>query len=216
MNNPNKVLFLDIETASNYKSFSEFEKKNKELYKILYLKKKEDIKEFYEQKAGLSPVYGRITCLSMAYYLDDELVMKTFTGEEKTILEESYKGFVNASRGQYSICGYNVLNFDIPWLNVKMIKHGIEVPHILSNVDKKPWEMNVFDIYSQLNMKSMSLAELAYEFGVSVPVLNGIEMNTFYWNNEIDKIIEHCESDVKSTAEIYKLIYNKKQKPKTY
>jgi len=153
-----------------------------------------------------------ITCLTLGYFVDDELVLKSFTGNEKDILENAYTGIVNASRAQYMLCGYNILNFDIPWLNIKMMKYGMEVPNLLSVIDKKPWDMNVFDIYSQINMKNISLIEMCTELNIDIPVHSGKEMSKYYWNGEIDKIQEHCESDVKATVQLYKIIYKQKQK----
>ncbi|MFW6009220.1 MAG: ribonuclease H-like domain-containing protein [archaeon] len=202
MNKPELVLYFDIETASKYKTVEEFESNEKEMYKRFFNKY-----DSYD-KASINPAYGLITCISLGYYVNNKLKIKSFVGEEEEILKNSYKGFVQAHNKQYSLCGYNIKNFDLPWLNIKMLKYGLKIPGILSLFDKKPWELNIFDPYLELNTRSLSLYELTNDLGITSPVLHGNEMNNFYWNNEIDKIIYHCESDLKSIAELYKTIYN--------
>jgi hypothetical protein len=68
--------------------------------------------------------------------------------------------------------------------------------------------MNVFDIYKELKMKNITLTEICYELGVNPPIYSGKHMNEYYWENKTFEIQEHCESDVRATAEVYTTIYN--------
>jgi predicted PolB exonuclease-like 3'-5' exonuclease len=204
------ILYLDIETSSKYKNLEEFQNKDKSLFEVFNNKfyNKEITDDFYKQESPLNPTFGKITCISMAYELEGEFKIRSFTGDEKEILENCYNTFVNSSNSQYKLCGYNLINFDMPWINIKMLKYKLKIPGLFSIFEKKPWELNVFDIYNEIKLRNVSLIELCHELGIKVPVHRGIQMDEYYWNGEIDKIIEHCESDVESVYKVYKIIYD--------
>jgi 3'-5' exonuclease len=212
MNNYKKVLYLDIETATKYENIEALksnDKKGFELLKMKYSKSEREItlEEYYLTKCTVLPAFSKIVCLCLGYYVDDNLVIKSFDGKEKDILTESLTVFDNAGKGLYSVCGYYLKKFDIPWIVLKMLKYKIKVPKVLTFFDKKPWEVPVFDLYDELNARYWSLAEVSYELGVDVPQFGGSEVNEMYYGGNQSDIVIHCESDVKSTTEIYKVIY---------
>lgn len=213
MNNPKKVLYLDIETTTNYKDIDELKNNSLEEFNLLLEKynktnKEKLIEDYYKEKATVFPSFSKIVCLSLGYYHNGNLVIKSFIGDEKKILNDSYLAFKNASNGLYSVCGYYLKMFDIPWLNLKYLKYNIKIPKILNTINKKPWEVPVFDIYDELNARYWSLAEISHELGINVPIYSGNDVYNMYYNNNIEDIKVHCESDIKSTAKIYKIIYD--------
>jgi predicted PolB exonuclease-like 3'-5' exonuclease len=215
MNNPNKILFIDIETVPKYKNLEEMENVDKFLYNMFLTKFEKsnsdlNFKEFYIKKASVIPTYGKIVCLTLAYYTDNKLTIKSFYGnEEQEILEESYLGINNASKMQYQLCGYYIKNFDIPWINLKMLKYGLKVPGLISTINKKPWEINAFDIYDELKSNYWTLSELCYELNIKTPDFKGSEVYDFYYKeNNLKDIVIHCETDVKATVDLYNYIYN--------
>jgi len=213
MNKPEKVLYLDIETTTKYKDIDELKNNSNVEFELLlkkYNKTNKDklLQEYYIEKATIFPSFSKIVCLSIGYYVNGKLNIKSFTNNEKDILNKSYKAFENASKGLYSVCGYYIKMFDIPWLNLKYLKYNIKIPKILNSINKKPWEVPVFDIYEELNAKYWSLSEISHELNINIPKYSGNDVYNMYYSNDINGVIEHCESDIKATAKIYKIIYN--------
>lgn len=223
MNKPITTLFLDIETVSEFENYAEFKEKS-EKFEYFQRKYRDDFpqihplqenghpdfneyNDFYKTKAPLNPFYGKIVCVSLGYFYNDEETIKSFTGTEEEIINKIYKGFNKASNLQYMLCGFNINFFDIPWLNYKFIKNDVKVPNILRCFNKKPWEINSFDIHQEIKTRNVSLIEMAYDFVGYKQDFTGKEMDQFYWNGEIEKVVEHCEADVKSTIKLYQKIY---------
>ena len=220
LNNPENVLFFDIETAGDEKNISYLTDRAKDLFIRRYEKRSnngnfwggETPEEAYLKKCSLIPIYGRIVCISLGYIKNDDMKIKSFTGDESDILKNSSVHFNNANNLQWSLCGYNIKNFDIPWLNHKFVRHGIKIPYFISTIGKKPWELNVFDLfeYSSSNTDYPSFDEMCHEWGISSPKteMSGDKVHEYFWDGRIDEISRYCQSDVRACIEMYLKIYN--------
>ncbi|MEZ5011231.1 MAG: hypothetical protein R2744_06350 [Bacteroidales bacterium] len=73
--------------------------------------------------------------------------LKSFYGEnEKSILEDFTVMLNNFATGKDALlCAHNGKEFDFPFLARRMIIHGMDIPPILDNAGKKPWEINLLD-----------------------------------------------------------------------
>jgi DNA polymerase elongation subunit (family B) len=224
---PNNMLYFDIETCGQYKDYSDFLEKDPigaKLFENKYNKRKstnkwiETIDVEYLNRCSLMPQFGKICCISFGYV--SNLKVKIFSyssNDESEIILKSKKVFNKANDMQWTICGYNLKNFDIPWVNHKFIKYGLNIPHILSTMNKKPWEYNIFDIYEYWNSGNadyISLDETCYELGVESPkqIMKGSDVHHYFWNeSKLDLIENYCELDVKSCIDIYNIIYERNQ-----
>ena len=94
----------------------------------------------------------------------------------------------------------------------KLHKYGIQPASILSVYGKKPWEMRVVDMADDWKQKfawTSSFDEVCYEIGVPSPKqeLNGSEVHSAFWNGDVEKIKNYCESDVKASLRVADIIY---------
>jgi len=213
--NYKNLFYFDIETVSRYKNISELEKNDKRGYE-LFLKKikrksirfqewNDDKDTIYKNKSSLIPEYGKIVCVSMAYYKNDELKIKSvYNDDEQEIVIEVNNIFNNISKNTtFGLCGYYIKGFDIPWLNKKMMKYELKIPSILKTFNIKPWNMNVYDLSeiwkSNGTLEHSSFDEMLFELNVDSPKENmsGEDCSSVYWgDNDLEKIKIYCENDV--------------------
>jgi hypothetical protein len=218
--NISRFLYFDIETVGKYKDITELKINEPKLYQLLEKKfsnkgdrerwESETIETLYERICSLIPEYGKIVCISYGRVnKNGEFVVKSSIGEEKDILLEAQKIFNDALDKKIIPSGFNILLFDLPYINKKMMKYGIRIPYNILLSDKKPWNVGVLDLsdtWRGTGRYWSSLDEVTYELGVESPKgeLSGDKVHHEFWyNNNIQKIKKYCEGDVKALKNIH-------------
>ena len=168
-------------------------------------------------KSPVIPEYGKIVCVTMSYFKKDILKTKSiYNHDEESLINDVHKIFTNISNNTtFGLCGYYIKGFDIPWLNKKMLKYNLIIPQILRTYNIKPWDMNVYDLSeiwkSNGTIEPSSFDEMLYELGLDSPksIMSGGDTNIVYWEeNNIEKIKDYCENDVKSCVDASLKIHN--------
>jgi DNA polymerase elongation subunit (family B) len=219
------ILFLDIETVSQFKAFDELDEQGKSLWerkhKILSNRSITDVDYApdmsYTERAGIFAEFGKIVCISVGFLKLEkhpEFRVKSFAGhDEKEILTDFSKlmdrHFDNPKKD--FICGHNIREFDIPYLCRRMLVLGIKFPKLLDVSGKKPWELDYLLDTMQLwkfgdykNYTSLNL--LSYLHGIPSPKddIDGSQVGSVYYNeNGIDRIAAYCEKDVITVAKLF-------------
>ena len=218
-----KLLYFDLETASQYSSLEELKEFNPRLYEAW--KKREDYhrksneelrdkdsNEIYMDKSPLEAEFGKIICASFGV-MEDNFQKRFITfcsDDEMEILENCKKILINSENKRFRMCGHNIKSFDIPYLGKRMIYNKITPPASLIVWNKKPWEINVVDtteVFSfgnYLQGKYLGLELLTCCLGVDSPKneLEGSKVNSFYWDEkDLETIKRYCEADVDSVIE---------------
>lgn len=161
------IVFLDIETTSQYPRFEDMPAHKK----LLFLKRfKEDFKKLkddlmepddalvieklYDNKAPLFAEFGKIICISGLRIMDSEsLKYKTVSivneSEEQLLLDflKTFKSIAECAdpaKGKDYICAHNGLMFDFPYMSKRMIANGIPLPAMFDFAESKPWELAHF------------------------------------------------------------------------
>lgn len=219
-----ELFHFDIETVSEYKDFNAFksaDQKGAELFENKYRKmewesKYDSIEKAYLENAPIISTYGKICCISFGY-VDNEGVSRisSYYGNEEIEIVTQFNDLLKKiEKKSFSLCGFRVLYFDIPWILHKLHKYEIEPASIIYLYDKKPWETRIVDLSDDWKSRfawSFSFDELVYELGINSPkdLMNGSQVHEFYWNNKIEEIKTYCEKDVKASIEVSKRIYKK-------
>jgi len=219
-------LFLDVETATGYRSFEDLETENPRLadlwskrakyYRTVY----EDMNglsdsEIYKEKATLEPEFSRVVCVSFGVLQESGQVrMTSFYGDdEEEILTKCAKVFNNAHVKSMKLAGHNIKGFDIPCLGKSMI-YKLSSPELPPNLviwDKKPWEIpyldtsEVFSFGSWSHQKYLSLDLLACSLGIQSPKddMDGSKVSEYFWSTgDCEKIKEYCERDVQTVIDV--------------
>jgi hypothetical protein len=223
--NYNELLYIDIETAGKYPDLETLKDNDIRGYE-LFLRKldrkgvqytdwKEDPNSVYLSKSSLIPEFGRVVCVSMAIVKDDKVQMISVCDEdEQFIIEKVHKTLMKFSYNTlYSLCGYYIKGFDIPWLNRKFLEYGLQIPKMLQAFNVKPWEMSIVDIAdvwkSNGTLESVSFDEMLYTLGIESPksVIAGKDVHNCFWvDKNLNKIKTYCEADVMSCVKAAKKI----------
>jgi len=215
------LFIFDIETVPQYQSFEELEKNNKLLADVwknkFSLRFTKDgsltYEEAYIQKAALYPEFGKIICISFGKIFENEEIKlhnvsigDSDFDEHKFLLKIANIFRKNDTR---SLSGFNVVNFDIPYLYKKFIIHEISIPNQFKVQNLKPWEYKFYDLmkYYMFNSYDMiSLNLLCISLGIESPkeLMDGGDVLDYFYNKkDLSKIGEYCNKDVESVAKIF-------------
>ncbi len=216
------ILFLDIETVPEQKEFDALNAEKQALWeqKSQYQRKDEiSAKEFYE-RAGIWAEFGKIICISVGYFAvkGDERSFRvtSFHGDEIQLLKK-FKNLLieNFSKVKHLLCAHNGKEFDFPYIARRMLIHQIELPYKLNLFGKKPWEvphLDTMELWKFGDYKHYtSLKLMANVLGIPSPkedMDGSMVREVFYDDNDLDRIIEYCELDVITTAQVFLRLRN--------
>ncbi len=212
--NLSKILFLDIETVSQYPSYNDLDERAKELWdkKARYIKSsEEDTAESLYSRAAIYAEFGKIIVVSVGFFNGNEFRIKSFYGDdEKILLEELVQLLQRFYNLQDDIlCAHNGKEFDFPYLSRRMLINGISLPYILQIAGKKPWEIRHIDtmeLWKFGDFKSYtSLDLLTYIFDIPTPKddIDGSMVGKIYWEeNDLERIKNYCQKDVLAIAQL--------------
>lgn len=221
--NLNNILFLDIETVSEYKNWSDIPDVLKKLFedKTKYKRKEEFSAEEYYHKAGIWAEFGKIICISVAYFVDrnnkKELRVTSFANEEEKILLSDFKNLLNEhfNKEYHLLCAHNGKEFDFPYISRRMIINQMELPSQLNLFGKKPWEiqhLDTLDLWKFGDYKHYtSLKLLTHILNIPSPKddIDGSEVGKVYYEEgNLDRIIQYCEKDTVAVAQLLLRFHN--------
>ena len=214
------ILFLDIETVSQYPSYDALPDGWKELWtrkaEQLLRNKEDQTPETIYGRSAIYAEFGKIVCISCGIISGSgdskKLLIKSFAGTDEI---EILKGFCDmitkwsVDTTRY-LCGHNGKEFDFPYLCRRMVINDVCIPSVLSISGKKPWEVNHLDtmeLWKFGDYKSYtSLNLLAHVLGIPTPKddIDGSMVGHIYWNSQdIKRIAEYCQKDVITLTQIY-------------
>jgi hypothetical protein len=218
------ILFLDIETVSQYATFDEVPEEWKGLWRhkaeVLLRDKQPVVPEDIYGRAAIYAEFGKIICISCGYLsgsgTDKRLTLKSFYGDDEKILLGQFSEMLRkwGSDGQRYLCAHNGKEFDFPYLCRRMIIHRMAIPPMLNLSGKKPWEIphiDTMDLWKFGEYKSfISLNLLAHALGVPTPKddIDGSQVGDVYWSQrDLPRIVTYCQKDVATVAQVYLRIY---------
>ena len=214
-----RILFLDIETAPMVAEFDDLP----EHFKPLWEKKANRLKNEEELSAadlfdrgGIYAEFGKIICISAGFFYKDEdqltLRIKSFFGQDEKEILADFSALLNEhfNSAAHYLCAHNGKEFDFPYLSRRMLINGVELPYLLDNFGKKPWETTLIDtmeLWKFGDYKSYtSLELLAAIFNIPTPKddISGKDVGRVYWvENDLERIATYCAKDVVTIARLY-------------
>lgn len=173
--------------------------------------------ESYRLRAGILAEFGKIVCISTAFFYENEyrqscLRVKSVYGDDETELLKAFTGLCNKfcqNRTEIQFAGHNIKEFDIPYICRRMLINGLPLPACLQLNDKKPWETKMFDTMQWWKFGDyknyVSLHLLASVLGIptSKADMDGsMVQDVYYRDNDLKRIVEYCQRDVVVCANI--------------
>lgn len=109
------ILFLDIETVPEFEHWKELSTETQELFakKTAYQRKDETTPEDFYERAGIWAEFGKIICISVAYFTnkkDDRMLRVTsFSGDDERKILADFKELLQAhfKLAKYRLCAHN-------------------------------------------------------------------------------------------------------------
>ena len=221
--NLSEVLFLDIETVAISPDYASLPEKFVKHWdkKAKFLKaNEEENPEIAFKKAGIYAEFARIICISTGYIHDNNLRIKSFYGHDEKLLLLEFSAMLNYHYNKKSslLCAHNGKEFDFPFLARRMIVNGIELPEILDNAGRKPWEirhLDTMELWKFGDYKSFtSLEILSTLLDIPSPKndIDGSEVGQVYWvENNLPRIVEYCQRDVVALCRLLLRYKNQEQ-----
>ena len=215
-----ELLLLDIETVPQSPSFAGMDSSWQSLFLDKIAKTvPEDIdpEEMYRRRAGILAEFGKIICISTAFFYEDEnrqpaLKMKSIYGHDEVEILRIFTDLCNKmyqNHRNFQFGGHNIKEFDIPYICRRLLINRLSLPEYLQLHDKKPWEVKMFDTLNWWkfgdNKNYVSLHLLANVLGIptSKTDMDGsMVQDVYYKENNLPRIVEYCQRDVVVTANV--------------
>jgi DNA polymerase elongation subunit (family B) len=217
---PADILIIDIETVPGVPALADLSPDWQSLFLAKVSKtvpEGMDPEEIYHQKAGILAEFGKIICISTAYFHTDEsgetqLKMKSFYGDDEVEILRKFTdlcGKIYLHNPHFRFGGHNIREFDIPYICRRLLINQLALPECLQLHDKKPWEVKMFDTLSWWKFGDIknyvSLHLLATVLGIpsSKTDMDGSQVqDVYYKEKDLARIAAYCQRDVAVTANI--------------
>ncbi len=217
--NFNNILFLDIETVSQFETYHHMPADWKDMWDMkanTIIKNKEtDTPETVYNRSGIYAEFGKIICISCGCIQgtgeDKKIIIKSFVGDDERKLLTDFAEMLKKWSGDpnKSLCAHNGKEFDYPYICRRMIINGIAIPEALQIAGRKPWEirhLDTMEMWKFGDYKSFtSLKLLAHILGIPSPKddIDGSMVNSVYWaERDLSRIAIYCQKDVVTLAQV--------------
>lgn len=215
-----KCLFFDIETVGRYQTFQEFSENEPEISKIWIEKAstlekfKHDPEKSYEQFSGLYPEYGKIVTIAFGYWdpIHEKWAVEHLDTEECTERELLWKFAcrINKDFSNHILCGFNIKNFDMPYVFRRCLVNKILPPPAFDMCDKKPWEIRAYDLFRVWSEGTTLYGLTNFDLvctlmGVPSPKDGSVVGSTVsenYFKGNISEISVYCRKDVSASIKL--------------
>ena len=209
-------LIIDLETYRSELSPEQREYRESGIKAPKGYKDKDKITEFIKKKGeklyqrdALDPMYGKIIAIGYMITDIDEIIVKPtviIDKDEQALLIEFYKalGEIDEPSGVCYPITFNGTDFDIPFLNFRTMTHSITSHYRLQVLP----ENDIKHLLAQKFVKTPehTLEEYAMHFGI--PIYKGVtgkDIARLWEEQQLESIIEHCLSDVKTTFKLWQI-----------
>lgn len=206
------ILFFDIETHAGC-NFNELPSNLQNAWINHYHEDSgfDTPEESFKHLAGLYPEFGKVICISFAYFNTDGTVsMNSISGKDELKILTSFSKVLTALHSRdFCLCGCNIIGFDIPFLSVRYMINDMVVPAMLNTCGLKPWEISHIDIMNLWKLsryRNTSLEAMCACLGIPCKSteITGKNMHTVNINYMDWKMLEtYCEEDVDCTIKVY-------------
>lgn len=217
--NFNNILFLDIETVSQFEVYDHLPADWKELWdlkaQLINRNKEEETSETSYHRSAIYAEFGKIICISCGCVQgsgeNKKLVLKSYNSNDEKKLLLDFADMLKKWSGDTDkfLCAHNGKEFDYPYICRRMIINGVEIPEALKISGRKPWEirhLDTMELWKFGDYKSYtSLKLLAKVLNIPSPKedIDGSMVNAVYWKDkDIARIVEYCQKDVITLTQV--------------
>lgn len=178
-------------------------------------------KEEVRRLTSLTPVLGRTWMIGAAFRADEPAIFAGNGSPEAEIeVLKSFQDYLSKYEGSWLI-GFNILGFDIPFLQVRALKHRLPgLAQTLGRFKTKPWESRVLDLskiwprtsndrtFWEKGLQGVGKMDTICRL-LGIPAQEGVmgkDIYQAYLNDDLQGSISHLREDVIQTRELYKIL----------
>lgn len=211
-----EILFLDIETVSQYKDYDELPERFKQIWskKSQIVAKEADPERNYFDKSAIYAEYGKVIVIGIGliHYQNGEakLRIKAFASDDEYQLLSDFVQFVSDNKFIKRLCAHNGKEFDFPYLCRRMLVNKIKLPPILKISNLKPWEIPHLDTLEMWkfgdwkNYTSLETLATVFDIPTSKNDIDGSLVNKYYYEHKaLNRIADYCKNDVLVLVQLY-------------
>lgn len=173
----------------------------------------EELADLWKKTSSLYAEFSKICAISFAFLNDtgEILFCKGIASEdEKEVLTEAYHFLNRISMGspKYRLIGHATNYFDYPFMCKRYVINGIEIPKILDDTDKKPWEKlnqctnTLWKMGCTGPGSSLQALCVALDIPISKVDMVGDEVGREFFKGNILGIKDYCNKDVIATFNV--------------
>lgn len=213
------IVFLDIETVAHHYDYNQLDERLKSQWarKASFLKRDSGLsdEELYHERAGIYAEFGRIICIAVGKFSENEngeltLRTKAYYGDDENALLSGFRNMVERLDPATRLCAHNGKEFDFPYLCRRMLVNCIPLPAILNLSGKKSWEvqhldtMELWKFGDYKHYTSLDLLAAIFNIPSSKSDFDGSQVNALYHKeNGLERIREYCLRDVVVLAQLF-------------
>jgi uncharacterized protein YprB with RNaseH-like and TPR domain len=163
------------------------------------------------ERAGIYAEFGKIICICVGIFRNNELRIKAFYGDEEKQILQDFASLLNNyySKPDHLLCAHNGKEFDFPYISRRMLINGLRLPFLLDTAGRKPWEVNHLDTMELWkfgdfkNYTSLDLLAAVFDIPTPKDDIDGSMVAEVYWRqNDLDRIVSYCRKDVITVFQI--------------
>lgn len=165
--------------------------------------------------AGLDGCFGKICAAAATTYVDGSWMSFSSAGTDELEIITGLLEYINeatvALMKRTSLCAFNGLGFDFPFLALRCLGNDVQLPVYLRTHGKKKWDLDhLVDPMEALKFTNWrgaaSVSAVSHLLSIPTPKddINGSQVWDCYLKGEHERIKTYCEKDVKNLAAIVK------------
>ena len=214
------ILFIDIETVASTNDYSSIDERLKTQWsrKANFFRRDTQLtdEELFHERAGIYAEFGKIVCISVGKYVDQEsgelgLKTRVYHDHNEFELLLNFKQMIEKfDAANLRLCAHNGKEFDYPYVCRRMLINSIPLPAVLNLSGKKSWEiphldtMELWKFGDYKHYISLDLLAALFQIPSSKDKIDGSQVNSVYYNDgDLDKISEYCRADVIVLAQLF-------------
>ncbi len=227
-----QILFIKVKTITQASSFNALDPMFKKHWKQKMTSSSldgncEKLEELYTQKGALYAEFGKIVCISYAYYTLDEsdLMVSSFYHSDESKLLKAFFGLLQQFKAKKftALSGHNIKGFDIPFVCKRARILRLDIPEVLNTQKAKPWELkHLLDTMELWNSgkryASASLALLESCLLGTHKIVSSSDLDfhhLYHGKRDLKTIVKLSEDFVLGAAKIYPIIVGHKTKDRS-
>ncbi len=208
-------VFFKIVTVSNFKNFTDAP----ESVQNFWVDKSErlgytDAEKSYQEKAGIYAEFAQVVGVGIAFEKKGEFRFKFIHAKDERTLLTELTNLLNEkfNPSKYQLCGYNIREFDVPFLSRRLLINNIELPSMIKVSSTKPWDyphIELLDFWKFGDHKSYIPMELMCNVlqVVYSPVCDSAELRWFYFSKDFLQIEEYIHEELSTMNRLIQRFY---------